>query len=143
MPAQTPIQLPAGFAPAFALGFSDANGDLVLARDSAPIPVTQGDRIRPAPLQGSASASTLVGPFSPVPGISVIIELGGSWAGTVQLQRSSDGGSTLRDVTMGGSQWGRYGANVCEPVWDESEPGAQLFLSISLQSGTLDYRVSQ
>ena len=143
MPAQTPIQLPAGFAPAFALGFSDANGDLVLARDTAPIPVTQGDRIRPVALEGSTSSSSLVGPFAPVPGISVMLELSGSWTGSVQIQRSSDGGSTLRDVTMGGTQWGRYSANACEPVWDESEPGALLFLSINIDSGILDYRVSQ
>lgn len=143
MPAQTRIQTPAGFAPAFALGYSDESGDFVLARPSAPLPVTQGDRTRPVPLAGSTSASTLLGPFVPIPGVSVMLELGGNWAGSVQLQRSSDGGTTLRDVTIAGSQWGYYSSNVCEPVWDESETDAQLFLSVTIASGTLDYRVSQ
>ncbi len=143
MPPQTPIQLPAGFAPAFALGYSDENGDFVLAKSSAPFPVSTGDRPRPAALEGSSSASTLVGPFAPVPGISVMLELTGTWTGSVQLQRSSDGGSTLHDVTLAGAQWGNYAANACEPVWDESEPGAELYLSITITSGTLAYRVSQ
>lgn len=143
MPPQTPIQLPAGFAPAFALGYSDPAGNLVLASDDAPIPVAQGDRTRPAALSGSTSTPIVAGPFAPIPGISVMLELGGNWTGTVQLQRSSDGGTTLRDVTIGGSAWGRYSANACEPVWEESEPGVQLFLAITIGSGTLDYRVSQ
>ena len=75
--------------------------------------------------------------------IAVMLELTGSWTGTVQLQRSSDGGATRQDVTMGGGQWGNYAANACEPVWDESELGAQLYLDIALDSGTLNYRVSQ
>jgi len=143
MPLQTPIQLPAGFAPAFALGYSDSSGNLVLASNGAPVPVAQGDRRRPAALAGSTTSTTLAGPFLPVPGVSVMLELGGDWTGTVQLQRSSDGGTTLRDVTIGGSIWGRYGVNVCEPVWEESEPGVQLYLAITISSGTLDYRVSQ
>lgn len=143
MPPQTPIQLPAGFAPAFALGYSDENGDFVLTKASAPFPVAAGDRTRPAPLAGSTSISTLVGPFAPVPGISVMLELTGSWTGTVQLQRSSDGGATLHDVTLAGSQWGNYAANACEPVWDESEPGAELYLNITIDSGSVTYRVSQ
>jgi len=143
MPAQSPIHLPAGFAPAFALGYSDPAGNLILAGESRPVPVAPGDRPRPAPLAGSTTISTLAGPFLPIPGIAVMLELGGSWTGTVQLQRSSNGGATLRDVTIGGSAWGRYSGNACEPVWDESEPGVQLYLAITLLGGTLDYRVSQ
>lgn len=143
MSAQTRIQLPAGFAPAFALGYSDPAGNLILAGEARPIPVSQSDRARPQPLAGSTSTSTLAGPFLPIPGISVMLELGGSWTGAVQLQRSSDGGTTLHDVTVGGAAWGRYSGNACEPVWDESELGVELYLSVTLASGTLDYRVSQ
>lgn len=143
MPPQTPIQLPAGFAPAFALGFADENGDLVLAQSSAPIPVSAGDRARPVALSGTTSSSTLAGPFTPLPGISVMLELTGNWSGSVQLQRSSDGGATRHDVTLAGTQWGNYAANACEPVWDESELGAELYLSITIDSGSLSYRVSQ
>ena len=143
MPAQTPVQLPAGFAPAFALGYSDESGNLVLAKQSAPIPVSAGDRARPAALVGSTASSVIAGPFAPISDVSVMIELAGSWAGTVQLQRSSDGGATRHDVTVGGAQWGNYAANACEPVWDESELGAELYLDITINSGTLNYRVSQ
>ncbi len=92
MPANTPVHTPAGFAPAFALGYSDEDGNLVLAKSSAPIPVSAGDRARPGALEGSTAASAIVGPFSPVSQISVMLELAGEWTGTVQLQRSSDGG---------------------------------------------------
>lgn len=143
MPTQTPIQTPAGFAPAFALGYADESGHLVVAKPSAPLPVSAGDRPRPSPLEGSTAVSALVGPFTPVPGITVMLELSGSWTGAVQLQRSSDGGTTLRDVTMGGAQWGYYSGNACEPVWEESDPNAQLYLSVTIGSGNLDYRVSQ
>ena len=143
MPAKIPVQTPAGFAPAFALGFADEDGDLLMASNASPVPVAFGDRSRPPALEGSTSTSALVGPYAPVPSLSVMLELGGSWSGTVQLQRSGDGGATLRDVTLGGAVWGNYAANACEPVWDESEPGALLYLSITLDSGTLDYRVSQ
>lgn len=143
MSAKIPVQTPAGFAPAFALGFADVTGDLVLASASAPLPVALGDRTRPAPLAGTTAVSTLVGPFAPITGLSVILELGGSWTGRVQVQRSIDGGTTLRDLTMAGAPWANYSANVCEPVWDESDPDAGLYLSITLDSGSLDYRVSQ
>jgi hypothetical protein len=44
---------------------------------------------------------------------------------------------------MAGAGWALFTANCCEPVWEDSEAGAQLYLSVTLASGTLAYRVSQ
>jgi len=96
-----------------------------------------------APLEGPASATTTVGPFSPVLGRPIIITLTGDWDGSVQLVRSIDAGATLLPITIGGTAWGSYTGNVNEPVWSESEAAATFFLKIMLTAGTVDYRLAQ
>jgi hypothetical protein len=73
----------------------------------------------------------------------VVLSLSGIWEGTVQLMRSTDLGVTLHPVTAGGLAWGRYTANACEPVLEEQEAGAQLYLDIALTSGAVSYRIAQ
>jgi hypothetical protein len=148
-----PIKTPAGYVPAFALGFSGPEGELEIVESAKPLPVsissvdplavTSTFAPAPAPLDGTASASTLAGPFAPVASRPIVLSLAGAWQGTVQLMRSTDGGATLHPVTAGGLAWGRYAANACEPVWEELEAGAQLFLDITLTSGTITYRIAQ
>ena len=46
-------------------------------------------------------------------------------------------------VTIGGSPWARFSGNCCEPVWEESETVAKLYLDIQLASGSLTYRLAQ
>lgn len=72
-----------------------------------------------------------------------MVQLGGSWTGLVQVTRSVDGGVTRNALTVSGQPWARFTGNVCEPVWEEAEDGAELYLDITVNSGTLTYRVSQ
>ncbi|NBC37646.1 hypothetical protein GTZ99_13910 [Novosphingobium sp. FSY-8] len=94
-------------------------------------------------LAGTASSSGVYGPYHPVSGRSVILSLAGSWSGSVQVLRSTDAGGTRLPVTIGGGVWGLFTGNCCEGVWDESEAGAELYLSIQLTDGTVTYRMAQ
>jgi len=46
-------------------------------------------------------------------------------------------------VTAAGQAYGAYSQNVCEPIWEESEAAATLYLGITVTSGTVNYRVGQ
>lgn len=153
MPSTNPIKIPAGYVPAFALGFSGPLGDLEIVDSAKPLPVALSSDgpvavspvppPAPAPLAGSSASSTVVGPFIPVAGRPVVLTLAGIWEGAVQVKRSSDSGTTLHPVTLGGFAWGLFTANACEPVWEEQEAGAQLYLDITLSSGSVAYRIAQ
>ena len=140
-----PITLPAGYAPAFAVGTSDVDGNISLVGADAPLPVSLSGVVRtpPAPLEGTTSASVQLGPYQPEPGVPVTITLSGTWSGTVSLLRSTDGGATRLPVTVGGTAWGVFTANANEPVWDENDSAATLYLDVALASGSLNYRVAQ
>lgn len=147
------ITLPAGYAPAFAIGYADSNGELAIIDSGTPLPVSLSgsdpvlvqavSQNAPAPLAGQANASTVAGPYDPVADKPLLIQLSGIWQGTIQIERSVDGGNTRHPLTAGGMPWGRFSGNVCEVVWSEQESGAELFLNIALTSGTVDYRLSQ
>ena len=143
MSEPVPIQTPGGYAPAFALGVDDSNGNLALVAASHPLPVrAQGPDI-PAPLTGAATGLFLAGPFTPALQTPVQCTLSGSWTGTVQLMRGNGDNGEPEPVTLAGGTWGRYAANANEPVWEESEAGATLWLHCSITSGTLNYRLAQ
>ena len=143
MPTNNPITTPAGYAPAFAIGFSDQSGALAVVQTDKPLPVSlSADTPNPA-LEGATSADILAGPFVPTSGRPIILTLTGGWQGSVQVERSIDGGATRHKLTAGGFSWGLFTGNACEPVWKEDEEGAQLYLSITIASGTLSYRLSQ
>ena len=61
----------------------------------------------------------------------------------VRLLRSADDGATTHPLTVGGTAWGAFSANACEPVWEESEDGAALYLELTPTSGAIAYRLSQ
>lgn len=153
MPPTNPINLPSGYAPAFAIGYSDQVGGLALVDADSPLPVSlqssgtidvqQAYAPPPAALEGTASDTRVVGPFVPVMDRAIYLTLSGSWTGEVQVMRSADGGSTLHPLTAAGQSWCRFTANACEPVWAEQESAATLYLSIAVTSGTLGYRMAQ
>ncbi len=142
-----PVKAPGGFAPAVGLGTTDAAGNLVLVGPDNPLPVAggmgSGVVAAPPPLQGTTTVALTAGPFGPVPGRAVYVELRGEWTGEVRLLRSTDGGATRSPITLAGAPWGLYTGNVCEPAWEESEVSAALFLELAPASGTIAYRVSQ
>lgn len=138
----SPINLPAGYAPAFAIGFSESGG-LSVVDAAKPLPVQNVNVSAAAPLQGSTGSTAMAGPFLPAAGRVVVLTLSGVWTGSVRLLRSTDGGVTKLPVTAGGYAWGNYTANACEQVWLEEESGAALYLDIALTTGTLTYRLAQ
>ena len=136
------ISVPAGFAPAYAVGFADASGGLAVASHAAPLPVATSAPA-PAPLAGQAAASMLAGPFDATAGRAIVVTLDGEWTGTVRLLRSTDGGATRLPLRVGGSAWAEYTASGCEQAWSETEEGVTFYLDVALSSGTVNYRVSQ
>jgi hypothetical protein len=145
---ERPIKMPAGYAPAQAVGYADASGRIILVDSNNPLPITTVGNAAPPvevppPLEGIASTAQIIGPFAPIADRSVVLTLSGTWEGSVQLMRSVDRGATMHKVTAGGAEWGHYTGNACEPVWQESMAGAQLYLDVVLQSGTLAYQVAQ
>ena len=139
----TPIQSPASYVPSRAAAFADIDGTSLLVSASNPLPVALGAAPAAPPLAGSATVSGVVGPFLAVAGRLVVLALTGTWTGTVTVKRSTDGGATKLPLTIGGAIWGQYTANVCEPIWEEIEAGAGLYLDVALSSGTLTYRLAQ
>ena len=144
MPSSSlPIEAPAGFAPIFAIGGDDGTGNLAVVSAAAPLPTVASVPAAPAALEGQTAVPVIAGPFAPAPLSPVYITLGGTWTGQVRLLRSTDGGATRRPVTLGGAGWGVFNGNVCEPVWQESESAAELFLEITPSSGLVEYRLAQ
>jgi hypothetical protein len=144
----TPIQEPAKYVTPVAIGFADQSGNLALVSATTPLPTSGSsggsDSATPtAPLAGQAASSTVVGPFVPGHRLPIHLQLSGSWTGSVSLQRSTDGGASRFPLTVAGQPWARFTGNANEVVWDESEDGASLWLDIALQSGTVQYRISQ
>ena len=81
-------------------------------------------------------------PFAPQLGREIWLTLSGTWSGSVALMRSVDGGATLLPATLGGAAL-TWTGNVNEIVWIETEAAATLYLSITLASGAVTYRVAQ
>lgn len=138
----TPIQSPSGYAATRAVAFADTDGSALIASLATPLPVTLNTAAT-TPLAGTAAVSAVAGPFQPALDRGVVLALSGTWAGTVKLLRSTDGGATKLPLTVAGTSWGQYSANCCEPVWEESEASARLYLDIALTSGSLTYRLGQ
>lgn len=137
------INHPARFVTSTAVGFADGSGNLSVVSTDAPLPVAATRAAPPPPLQGSASASTLIGPYAPLADAPIHLQLSGTWTGTVTLTRSVDSGTTRQPLTIGGQVWARFTANANEAVWQEGEVAATFYLDIAVTSGTVAYRVSQ
>ena len=143
MPNPVPVTAPAGFAPLAAIGFTQADATLSPVSNLTPLPVVARTEPGAPALAGTTSATGVVGPFAPVLGRPVILSLTGTWSGTVRVMRSTDAGANLVPLTAGGLPWASYAANYCEAVWEESARGAELYLNITLTSGSLTYRLEQ
>ncbi len=138
-----PLQPPARYVAPFAVSFATPQGDSDVVSATNPLPVSTAPAAAPAALAGSASASGQFGPFLAIPGRPVMLALSGSWSGQVRILRSTNGGTTKLPLTALGAAYGTYAANLCEPVWEEGESGAELWLDVALTSGTVTYRMGQ
>lgn len=140
--SSVPIKTPAGYAVSRATAYADSSGNQVLVSTTQPLPVSLAQSANAA-LTGNAAASTVAGPFTPVTGRAAVLVLSGTWAGTVRILRSTDGGATKLPLSVGGNPWAQFTGNACEPVWEESEADAQLYIDIALTSGSVSYRLAQ
>ena len=138
----TPIQSPSGYAATRAMVFADVDGSALVVSSAAPLPVASASAAT-TPLTGSAATSAVLGPYQPALDRDVVLALSGTWAGTVRVLRSTDGGVTKLPLTVSGGVWGQFTGNCCEPVWSESESTARLYLDVALTSGNLAYRLAQ
>lgn len=138
-----PIQFPGRFAPGVAVSFADSSGDSLTVSQSRPLPVVAAIAAAPAPLSGSASQAMIAGPFVPARLRPLTLQLSGSWSGSVRVLRSVDNGVTKAPLTAAGSAWGVFSANCCEPVWEESEELAAIYLDLAPTAGTVIYRLGQ
>lgn len=139
------VDAPAGFVPVGAIGF-DAIGDpAVPVSASNPLPVRAATAAAgSAPLSGTASASTVAGPFLPELGRAIVLTLSGSWSGSVQLLRSVDGDATQLPLTASdGSPKARWTGNLNAAVAEESVAGASYWLAVTITSGTVSFRMEQ
>jgi len=153
MTQKLPISNPARFATPTAMGFTDSGGSLALVSQGAPLPViitnpSNGPAEPPAPsspepLTGRTTRSVVAGPFRPIAGLPIHLQLSGEWTGQVHLERSTNDGATRQGLTVGGRPWAIFTATANEPVWQENEAGVTFWLNVQLTSGSLDYRVSQ
>ena len=139
----SPLKTPAGYVPQMAISFANANGDADLVSITNPIPTQEQPFTAAAALTGSTAASGQFGPYAVRAGRPIMLTLAGTWTGTVKLLRSVDGGTTKLPLTAASLPYASYTGNVCEPVWEESEAAAVFFLDVTLNSGTLNYRMDQ
>jgi hypothetical protein len=123
------------------MGYSDATGGLSLVSAISPLPVSMTGAATPNPLTGTVSTNGTYAGFAPARGVAVVLVLAGTWQGSVRVVRSTDGGVTFNQLTAGGTPWAQFTGNVCEPVWEENDPAARLYLIVTLSSGTLAYRL--
>lgn len=138
-----PSLAPAAYIPFTALACPDGDGSVAVGPGN-PLPVTASfGPAASSPLTGTTGTSGVLGPFEPDPGRPIHLTLSGTWSGSVQVMRSTDGGTTKHPLTVAGIGWASFTANCCEPVAEESEDGAEYYLDVALASGTLAYRVSQ
>lgn len=98
-----------------------------------------------SPVSGNATVGSSPSlPFVPQLGRDMYLTLAGSWTGTVQVQRSTNGGTTWNNITVAGGQvWGRYTAP-CDEVVETPTDGASTYrLLFTISTGTLSYRLAQ
>ena len=139
----SPLRTPAGYVPQMAVAFANVGGDADLVSIANPMPTQEQPFVAAEPLTGTLASSGQVGPFQPRPGRAIVLTLAGSWTGMVKLLRSVDGGATRLPITANGLAYGQFTTNACEPVWEESEAAATLYLDATLSTGSLSYRLGQ
>lgn len=139
------VDRPTSYVSRHAVSFG-APGALATAVDADhPLPILAVSAAATStPLTGTASASTVTGPFTPQLARMIWVTLSGVWAGTAQLLRSTDAGATKLPITFGdGSARGSWTGTVNAAIIEESCAGATYYLQFTRTSGTLTYEVRQ
>lgn len=145
MTSNPAVSIPAGFVPAVAISYGAPDGPATAVDASHPLPIaaTMGGA-GSTPLAGTTAVTATAGPFTPTLGRPIWLTLSGSWGGTAQVLRSTDGGTTKLALTYGdASPKGSFGANLNAPVAEETVAGATYYLQVTLAGGSLSYRMEQ
>ena len=96
------------------------------------------------PLSGSLGATGTSGAFAPELGRPIWVTLSGTWVGSVQLLRSTDGGATKLAITYpDGSARATWTGAVNAAVVEDACASATYYLQFTRTSGTLVYEVRQ
>lgn len=96
------------------------------------------------PIQGTVTGNSSTEAFTPQLGRDMYITLSGTWTGTVRVQRSTDGGATWNNITIGGGQpWGLYTTNADEVVDTPTDGDATYRLGYNVSTGSVTYRLGQ
>lgn len=139
-----PIVNPAGYVTTQVMAIDLGDGSARAIGAANPLPTTQTvTAARSTPLSGTTGATGLFGPFAPELNRAIWVALDGVWSGTVQVRRSTDAGATTTPLTLAGQPWATFTANAQEPIGEETAAGATYYLSVTLSSGTLSYRIAQ
>ncbi len=138
-----PVQHPGCFVPLYALAYG-APGTVAIPVDpDHPLPVSLAPPTAGDALAGVTGSATVAGPFDARRGLPIWLTLSGDWRGSVRVLRSTDGGATKLPLTVAGESWANFTANVQEAIGEESVAGASWWLAITIDAGTLTYRVAQ
>lgn len=95
------------------------------------------------PVASSQTATGTSTAFTPDLNRPIWVRLSGTWVGTVQLMRSTDGTNWFPITSATGVTKGLWSANVNAPITQESVSGATYRLSFTMTSGQVDYEVRQ
>lgn len=95
------------------------------------------------PITGTFTGTGVSSGYSQIQGRAFNITLSGIFVGTVQLERSFDGGTTYFPLTSNGSATMVFTAP-CSEQWIDDEKGVLYRLNCTAYtSGTVTYRISQ
>ena len=96
-----------------------------------------------SPITGAFAATGQSAVFVPLAGRAANVSAWGTFAASLQLKRSFDGGSTLLPITAAGTTLYAWSAPASES-FEEGEAGVAYFLvCTNYTSGTINYRISQ
>ncbi|HEY0314926.1 MAG TPA: hypothetical protein VGC28_01520 [Sphingomonas sp.] len=139
------IDSPAAFVPLHALSFGTKGDPAVPVDHANPLPITGLTLAASStPLAGGTAAAATVGPFAPQLGRAIWLTLSGSWSGSAQLLRSTDGGATRLPLTYGdGTAKPAWTGNLNAAVAEESVVTATYWLALAPTAGTVSYRLEQ
>jgi hypothetical protein len=144
--AGSSIQFPAGWAPGTSICVKQANGTCAPVAADNPLPTAAAGvaTATSAALTGTATTTSTVGPFTPNLGRVIWLTLSGTFSGSVTLLRSRDGGTTKLALTYSdGTAKPTWTTALNTPVTEETVAGATYYLSITLTSGSVSYRLEQ
>jgi len=126
---------------------------LLLVPDTAPqadldslaaIGFTPAGSLAMGVLNDTTMASGTYGPFTSAPNnLPIWLTLSGTWAGLVELLRSTDGGVTKLPATDADGEPKQWINNINAAVAQETIGNVTYYLKATLNSGRLNYRLEQ